>query len=33
MDALNAAMETERASDFMEYDGVLAETLVVLVEA
>jgi hypothetical protein len=33
MDAVNAAMQTERASDFMEYDGVLPETLVMLVEA
>ena len=32
MDDLMAAMVTERASDFMEYDGVLPETLVVLVE-
>jgi hypothetical protein len=33
VDAVIAAMKTERASDFMEYDGVLPETLVVLVEA
>lgn len=33
MDALMAAMETEAAADAMEYDGVLPETLVFLVEA
>ena len=33
MDAVMAAMETEAASDAMEYDGVLPETLVILVEA
>ena len=33
MDALSAAMETEAASDAMAHDGVLPETLVILVEA
>ncbi len=33
MDALTAAMETEAAAEAMEYDGVLADTLVILVEA
>jgi hypothetical protein len=33
MDALMAAMETEAASDAMAHDGVLGETLVILVEA
>ena len=33
MDALMAAMETEAAAEAMAYDGVLAETLVILVEA
>jgi hypothetical protein len=33
MDALVAAMETQGAVDAMEYDGVLPETLVILVEA
>jgi hypothetical protein len=33
MDALMAAMETQAAADAMEYDGVLPETLVILVEA
>ena len=33
MDALNAAMQTARASEVMEQDGVIAETLVMLVEA
>ncbi len=33
MDALGAAMETQGAADAMEYDGVLPETLVILVEA
>ena len=33
MDALMAAMETEAAAEAMAYDGVLPETLVVLVEA
>ena len=33
MDAVMAAMETEAAAEAMEYDGVLAETLVMLVEA
>ncbi len=33
MDALMAAMQTEGAAAAMEYDGVLPETLVILVEA
>jgi hypothetical protein len=33
MDALMAAMESEAAAEAMEYDGVLPETLVFLVEA
>ena len=33
MDAVMAAMETQAAADAMEYDGVLPETLVLLVEA
>ena len=33
MDALMAAMQTEAAAQVMEYDGVLADTLVILVEA
>ncbi len=33
MDAVVAAMETQAAADAMEHDGVLAETLVMLVEA
>ncbi len=33
MDAVMAAMETEEAAAAMEYDGVLADTLVILVEA
>ena len=33
MDAVTAAMETEAAADAMAYDGVLPETLVILVEA
>jgi len=33
MAAVMAAMETEAAGDAMAYDGVLAETLVILVEA
>jgi hypothetical protein len=33
MDALMAAMQTEEAADAMAYDGVLPETLVILVEA
>ena len=33
MDALVAAMESQGAADAMEYDGVLPETLVILVEA
>lgn len=32
MDALQAAMKTKEAADAMEYDGVLPETLVILVE-
>jgi hypothetical protein len=33
MDAVMAAMSTEAAAEAMEYDGVLADTLVILVEA
>jgi hypothetical protein len=33
MDAVMAAMETEAAAEAMAYDGVLPETLVMLVEA
>ena len=33
MDAVMAAMETEAAADAMAYDGVLPETLVILVES
>ena len=33
MDAIMAAMETQPAADAMEHDGVLPETLVILVEA
>jgi hypothetical protein len=33
MDALKAAMETSAAEEAMAYDGVVAETLVMLVEA
>ena len=33
MDAVMAAMETEAAAETMAYDGVLPETLVMLVEA
>jgi hypothetical protein len=33
MDAVMAAMQTERAAAVMEDDGVLADTLVILVEA
>ena len=33
MDAVMAAMETEAAGAAMAYDGVVAETLVMLVEA
>ena len=33
MEALMAAMETEAAGDAMAHDGVLPETLVILVEA
>jgi hypothetical protein len=33
MDAVMAAMETQAAADAMEYDGVLPETLVILVES
>ena len=32
MDAVMAAMQTEAASAAMDHDGVLAETLVILVE-
>ena len=33
MDALMSAMQTEPMAEAMEYDGVLPETLVILVEA
>ena len=33
MDAMMSIMETEAAADAMAYDGVLPETLVILVEA
>ena len=33
LDVLMAAMEGEAAAAAMEYDGVLAETMVMLVEA
>jgi hypothetical protein len=33
MDALMAMMQTPRAAEAMDYDGVVAETLVILVEA
>jgi hypothetical protein len=33
MDALTAAMQTEAAAEAMTHDGVLPETLVILVEA
>ena len=33
MDAVMAAMQTEALAEAMEYDGVLADTLVILVEA
>ena len=32
MDAVMGAMQTQDAADAMEYDGVLPETLVILVE-
>lgn len=32
LDALNAAMETDAAAEAMAFDGVVPETLVVLVE-
>ena len=33
MDAVTAAMETQAAADAMAHDGVVPETLVILVEA
>jgi hypothetical protein len=33
MDALMAAMQTPQGAEAMDYDGVAAETLVILVEA
>ncbi|HEY1479972.1 MAG TPA: hypothetical protein VGF46_08060 [Gaiellales bacterium] len=33
MDALQAAMQTQGAADAMEHDGVVVESLVILVEA
>jgi hypothetical protein len=32
LDAVTAAMQTKEATEVMEYDGVLADTLVILVE-
>jgi hypothetical protein len=33
LDAMNSAMQTQEMADAMAYDGVLPETLVILVEA
>jgi hypothetical protein len=33
MDALTSAMQTKGAADAMEHDGLLPETLVILIEA
>ena len=33
LDAVMAAMETDAAADAMAYDGVLPETLVIVIEA
>jgi hypothetical protein len=33
MEAFNAAMQTPEGAEAMEHDGVLAETLVILVES
>jgi hypothetical protein len=33
MDALTGAMQTQGAADAMEHDGLLPETLVILIEA
>jgi hypothetical protein len=33
MDAVMSAMQTEAAAEAMEYDGVLADTLVICIEA
>lgn len=33
MDKLNAFMQTKAAADAMEYDGVLPETLVILIQS
>jgi len=33
MDAVMGAMETQEGADAMEYDGVIPETLVVLIES
>jgi hypothetical protein len=33
MDAVTGAMQTQAMADAMEYDGVLGDTLVILVEA
>ena len=33
LDAVNAAMQTQAAADAMQYDGVVPETVVMLVEA
>jgi len=32
LDAVTAAMQTKEATEVMEYDGVVADTLVILVE-
>ena len=33
MDALMAVMQSPQAAEAMDYDGVVAETLVILIEA
>ena len=33
MDAVAAALQTQEAADVMEHDGVMPETLVILVES
>jgi hypothetical protein len=33
MDAVMGAMETQEGADAMEYDGVIPETLVILIES
>jgi hypothetical protein len=32
MDAVMSAMKTEKAAEAMDYDGVLPETLVIMIE-